>query len=83
MILEEYRKQELADVFLFAFALADRLAGDQETGEFIASIVLEKVSRNMGKYPSKAFQNGLSYEEAVDQCKYDWQQSKGNQEFYE
>lgn len=80
---QTYLEQELADVFLFAFALCDQLSGEEDVGAFIGRIVLEKISRNMVKYPAKHFTSGKTYQEAVSLSKLDWSITRGNEEFYE
>lgn len=55
---KEKVKEELADVFAFAFLLADKYEFD------IKEIVLEKLEKNRAKYPvSKAKGNAKKYNE--------------------
>lgn len=85
MSQEQYEEQELADVLLFAFALADAMAEErgQTTEGLITSIVMEKIARNYLKYEAKTFQNGRTFEDAVAHSKTIWSVAKGNEEFYE
>lgn len=85
MDTQTYNEQELADVFLFAFAILDKLAEEvnEEPQETLNRIVLEKIARNHLKYEARHFQNGTSFSESLTKCKTIWEQSKGNEEFYE
>lgn len=85
MDTQTYNEQELADVFLFAFAILDKLAEEvnEEPVETLNRIVLEKIARNHVKFPTVAFQNGTPFSESLAKCKTIWEQSKGNEEFYE
>ena len=57
-------EQELADVFIFAFTLANILKVDVET------VVKEKMGYNQARYPAFEFQEG-DYTEARERCR-DW-----------
>lgn len=53
---EENTKEELADVFAFAFLLADKLGLD------VKKIILEKIKKNGDKYPvNKAKETAKKY----------------------
>lgn len=73
---EVYLLQECADVILFAMAIIRKLGHDPE------QVVMEKVGRNICKYPAKYFQNGRTFEAAISHCKNEWTQIRGNEDFY-
>jgi NTP pyrophosphatase (non-canonical NTP hydrolase) len=79
---QTYHEQELADVFLFAFALADRLKGEQVLEDFVSSIIMEKISRNMCKYAAKYFQKGIHPNLGLSVSRAEWKALNGNEEFY-
>lgn len=83
METQTYLEQELSDVLLFSFALADKIRGDQTLEDFLCSIIIEKVGRNSVKYPASNFQEGIPYDMGVTASKDYFNSRFLNEQFYE
>ena len=68
--------QEGADVFVFAYTLANILGVDVEAE------VREKMAYNMARYPAEKFQEG-DYTEARQECRKWVQETGWKQQFYD